>query len=40
MRWAEYVDSMGRKGMHVKFWPEIQKERDHCEDVDKVGGYY
>jgi hypothetical protein len=23
--------------MHVKFWPEIQKERDRCEDVDMGG---
>jgi hypothetical protein len=27
----------GRKGMHIRYWLEIQKERGHSEDVD-VGG--
>jgi hypothetical protein len=28
---------MGRKGMHIGFWRESQKERDHLEDLD-IGG--
>jgi hypothetical protein len=28
VRWAEYVARIGRRGMHVGFWWEIQKERD------------
>jgi hypothetical protein len=28
---------MGRRGMHIRFWYESQKERDHWEDLD-VGG--
>jgi hypothetical protein len=28
---------MGRRGMHIKFWWESQKERDHHENLD-VGG--
>jgi hypothetical protein len=28
---------MGRRGMHVGFWRESQKERDHYETLD-VGG--
>jgi hypothetical protein len=27
----------GRRGMHIGYWWEIQKERDHWEDQD-VGG--
>jgi hypothetical protein len=29
---------MGRRGMHVEYWWEIQKERDYWEDQD-VGGW-
>jgi hypothetical protein len=29
---------MGRRGMHIGFWWESQKERDHYEDLD-VGGW-
>jgi hypothetical protein len=29
MRWVAHVARMGRRGMHIGFWREIQKERDH-----------
>jgi hypothetical protein len=38
LRWAGHVARMGRRGMHVGYWWEIQKERDHWEDQD-VGGW-
>jgi hypothetical protein len=38
MRWAGLVARMGRRGMHIGNWWEIQKERDHWEDQD-VGGW-
>jgi hypothetical protein len=28
----------GRRGMHIEYWWEIQKERDHWEEQD-VGGW-
>jgi hypothetical protein len=37
MRWAWHVARMGRTGMHIGYWWESQKERDHYEDQD-VGG--
>jgi hypothetical protein len=37
MRLAGHVARMGRRGMHVGFWWERQKEIDHKEDLD-VGG--
>jgi hypothetical protein len=29
MRWAGHVARMGRRGMHIGYWWEIQKERGH-----------
>jgi hypothetical protein len=29
MRWARHVARMGRRGMHIDYWWESQKERDH-----------
>jgi hypothetical protein len=28
---------MGRRGMHIGFWWESRKERDHYEDLDVSG---
>jgi hypothetical protein len=33
-----HVARMGQRGMHIGYWWEIQKERDHLEDQD-VGGW-
>jgi hypothetical protein len=37
MRWARHVARMGRRGMHIGFWWERQKESDHKEDLDISG---
>jgi hypothetical protein len=37
MRWKGHVVQMGRRGMHIGYWWESRKERDHWEDQD-VGG--
>jgi hypothetical protein len=29
MRWPGHVARMGRRGMHIGYWREGQKERDH-----------
>jgi hypothetical protein len=29
MRWAGHAEQIGRKGMHIKYWWESQKDRDH-----------
>jgi hypothetical protein len=38
MRRAGHVARMGRRRMHIGYWWESQKERDHWEDQD-VGGW-
>jgi hypothetical protein len=37
MRWAGNISGMGRRGMHIGFWLENQKERSQYEDLD-LGG--
>jgi hypothetical protein len=37
MKWAGHVARMERRGMHIGYWWESQKERDRWEDQD-VGG--
>jgi hypothetical protein len=37
-RLVGHVALMGRRGMHIGHWWEIQKERNHSEDQD-VGGW-
>jgi hypothetical protein len=34
MRWAGHVARMGRRGMRIGYWWEIQKKRDQWEDLD------
>jgi hypothetical protein len=34
MRWAGHVARMETRGMHIGYWWEIQKERDHLEDQE------
>jgi hypothetical protein len=38
MRWAGHAARMGRRGIHIGYWWENQKERHHWEDQD-VGGW-
>jgi hypothetical protein len=37
MRWAGHVARIGRRGIHIGYWWEIQKGRDHWEDQDVDG---
>jgi NADPH-dependent 7-cyano-7-deazaguanine reductase QueF len=37
MRWAGYVAWVGRGGIHIGFWWESKKEKDHLENLD-LGG--
>jgi hypothetical protein len=34
MRWAGHVALMGRRGMHIGYWWESQKEIDNWKDQD------
>jgi hypothetical protein len=36
MRWAGHVARMGRRGMHIGYWWESQKERDHWVENIKM----
>jgi hypothetical protein len=38
IRLAGHVARMGRREVHIRYWWESQKERDHWEDQD-VGGW-
>jgi hypothetical protein len=38
MRWAGHAARMGRRGTHIVYWWESQKEIDHWKDQD-VGGW-
>jgi PAS domain-containing protein len=37
MRWTGHVARMGKRGMHIGYLWESQKERDHQEDLDICG---
>jgi hypothetical protein len=37
IKWAGHVAQMERRRMHVEYWWESQKERDHWEDQDVDG---
>jgi hypothetical protein len=37
MRWAKHANRMGRKGMHILFLWNIQKETDNWEELHVRG---
>jgi hypothetical protein len=37
MRWAGHVARVERRGMHIRYWWESQKEGDHWEVEDGDG---
>jgi hypothetical protein len=37
MRWAGHMARRGRRGMHIEFWWESQKERDNEKYLDTGG---
>jgi hypothetical protein len=38
MRWVGHIARMGRRGMHIGYWWENRKGKDHQDDQD-VGGW-
>jgi hypothetical protein len=34
MRWTEHVARMRRRGIHIRYCWEVQKEREHYKDLD------
>jgi hypothetical protein len=36
-RWGGHVARIGRRGMHIGYWWERQKESDHWGDQDVYG---
>jgi hypothetical protein len=37
MRWAGHVAQMRKRGIHIGYWWESQKERNYWEDRDVAG---
>jgi hypothetical protein len=37
IRWTWHIARTGRIGIHIAFWLEKQKEKDHYEDLDVAG---